>query len=234
MSPSAKSVGRILGGLLVVQGVLGYTCNFVLLAPAIAPPGFLVNAAAHALEVNVAALLLFASGVIWLGMALTALPLFRAHSQTLAMWFVAFAIVNLAGLAAEGIGLRSMLALSQEFAKAGASDPAAFQPMVALVRSLRNSAHFTNFLSSGGALIVFYSLLFRSNLIPRALSALGLATVVLMISGALIPLLGFPTVMLMFMPMGVSHLATAAWLVAKGLEERQHPLRNEEWQRSGA
>jgi hypothetical protein len=57
-------------------------------------------------------------------------------------------------------------------------------------------------LLGGGALLVFYSALFRFALIPRALSVFGLATVVLMMTGAVIPLLGYPTVMLMFMPMG--------------------------------
>ena len=51
-----------------------------------------------------------------------------------------------------------------------------------LIRSVRNSAHYTNLLVSGGSLLVLYTVLFRFALIPRAVSAFGLATVALLIA----------------------------------------------------
>ncbi len=87
-------------------------------------------------------------------------------------------------------------------------------------RAMRNSAHYTNLFVSGGALLVLYCMLFRFKLIPRALSTFGLVTVVLLIAGAAIPLLGHRTVMLMFMPMGLSQLALTLWLIARGFADR--------------
>lgn len=224
---TAKSVGRMIGALLLVQATVGFLMNFVLLAPAIAPPGFLTNAAANAVQVNLAALLLLVSGALWVAMAITALPAFRQYSHAMALWFLALAVISFSSLVAESIAVRSLLSLSQEYAKAGAADVALFQGLGVLARSVRNSAHYTNLLVGGGSLLVLYSLLFRFALVPRALSAFGLFTVVLMITGALIPLFGYRTVMLMFMPMGLSHLALALWLLAKGFAERHRPFRAE-------
>ena len=51
---TARSAGRIAGALILVQGIGGYLVNFGLIAPATAPPGFLVNAAPHASPETVA------------------------------------------------------------------------------------------------------------------------------------------------------------------------------------
>ena len=216
-----KTAGRIVGALLLLQAAAGAYVNFGLLRPALtAPPGFLENAAAHATQVSMGALLLLATGVVSLGIAITAYPVFRRHSRALALWYLAFAVVGFSGVVVEGIAIRSMLALSREFAAAGGADAGLFQTLKAVVGSARNSAHYTNLLVGGGSLVVLYSTLFRFALIPRVLSAFGLLTVTLMIAGALIPLFGYPTVMQMFMPMGLSHLATALWLAARGFAER--------------
>jgi hypothetical protein len=61
---SAKSVGRIVGGLLLAQGVIAPIVNFGLLAGASAPPGFLANAAGHAMQVRLAVLLWLVTGVL--------------------------------------------------------------------------------------------------------------------------------------------------------------------------
>jgi hypothetical protein len=209
-----------------VQAVAGYVVNFVFLVQPFASPGFLVNAAPNALQMNVASLLLPLSGALWIAIAITAFPVFRQYSQSLALWFLALAVVACSGILAESIALRSLLALSQEYAQPGAIDAASFQAPVAVVRSVRNSAHYMDLLVSAGTLITFYSLLLRSALIPRVLSALGLATVSITIVGAVIPLLGYPTMLLMLMPMGLVHLAVTAWLIARGFEHRAQQLQS--------
>jgi hypothetical protein len=220
---TAKGIGRMFGALLIAQSLIGYLVNFVLLAPAVAPPGFLTNAAANAFQMSLAALLAPVEGALWIAMAIAAFPIFRQYSNSLAVAFLILTGVSLAGLIVEAIGMRSLLALSVEYTKAGDANAALFQPLAAMVRALRNSAHYLNLLVGGGILVVVYTLLLRFALIPRVLSVFGLVTVASMMSGAIIPLLGYPTIMAMFMPMGLSHLALAGWLLVKGFEERPRP-----------
>ena len=218
---TAKSVGRTIGVLYLLQMAVAPLVNFGLLAPALtAPPGFLANAAANTMQVNVAVLLSLVTGAIALGISITAAPVFRGYSDAMALWFVALAVVSFSGLVVEGIAARSMLSLSQEYVKADPSDAGLFHAPATLIRSVRNSAHYMNLLVSGGSLLVLYTVLFRFALIPRALSVFGLATVALLIAGAVIPLSGHRTIMQMFLPIGLSQLALVLWLIARGFEDR--------------
>ena len=90
-----------------------------------------------------------------------------------------------------------------------------------MTRSLRNSAHYANLLASGVSFLVLFLLLFRYALVPRAISALGLVATAVLIGGAVIPLLGFRTVMSMFTPMGLAMVALVSWLIFKGFAERR-------------
>ena len=92
---SAKSVGRMIGILSLVQGAGGFVVNFVLLAPVMTvPPGFLANAAGSALQVRVSVLLGLATGAVTLGIAIGtpiahALP--QRHLRRLLGWVVVLA-----------------------------------------------------------------------------------------------------------------------------------------------
>lgn len=225
---AAKSVGRIIGVLLLVQLAAGVLVNFVLMAPVMTvPPGFLANAAANSLQVSFSVLIGLVTGALSVGIAIAALPVFRQYSRAMALWFLALAVVSVSLLAVENIAVLSMLSLSQAYAKADAADAGLFQTLGAVVGSARNWAHYTHLLVAGGMFFVLYSLLYRFALIPRALAAFGLVAVMLQLTGVTMPLFGYRIVILMVMPMGLSHLALALWLMAKGFEEPHPPFRAE-------
>ncbi|MGH8076767.1 MAG: DUF4386 family protein [Lysobacter sp.] len=219
---TAKSVGWIIGVLLLVQAVAGALVNFVLLAPVMkAAPGFLVSAAANSLHVSIAAMVGLAAGAISLGIAITAWPVFRQLSERMALGFVALAVVGLSLAAVESASVLSMLSLSQAYANAGAADASVFETLGAGVRSARKWAHYTHLLVESGTLFVLYSLLYRFTLVPRALAAFGLFGVVLQFTALTMPIFGQPMLFQLLTPIGLAHLALALWLITKGLAERQ-------------
>ena len=94
-----------------------------------------------------------------------------------------------------------------------------------MVGSTRRWAHFTELLAIDCWIFLLYSVLYRFALVPRALAAFGLLTVMLHFTG--IPLrgfLGYSLVTLMGVPMALSHITLAIWLVAKGFDERHRPI----------
>lgn len=114
----------------------------------------------------------------------------------------------------------SMLSLSQQYAQAGGPDEL-FQTLAAVVGSTRRWAHYSELLVIDAWIFVLYSLLYRFALVPRALAAFGLITVMLHFTGIPLPLfLGYRSVTLMGVPMALSHIALALWMMAKGFEER--------------
>ena len=218
---TGKDVGRIIGALIAIQMVGGMLANFVLWSPVISPPGFLVNAAANPLHVTWSVLIGLVAGAISVAIAITALPVFRQHSEPMAWWFLALGIVGLSLTVVESNAMMSMLSLSQAYAKANVSDPTLFEALRGVVAASRNWAHYTHLIVGGASFLVFYGVLYRFTLIPRALAAFGLIAVLLQLTAVTMPLFGQRIVMLMIMPMALAHLALAVWLLMKGFQERR-------------
>jgi len=185
----AKTVGRTVGLLVLLQGIGAALVNFVLFAPVIAPPGFLVNAAPHALRVGATALLGILAGAVATAIAITVLPLFKKYSERMALWLLALAIAAFALAVVENGTLMSLLSLSQAYAASNGADPASFEGLRGVVAASRNWAHFTHLVVGGSTFLVLYATTFRFALIPRALAALGNAAFVLQMATVSLPFL---------------------------------------------
>jgi hypothetical protein len=217
----------MIGILLLVQ-LAGLIVPFILLHPLIRPPGFLENAAGSSFQIKMAVFLLFANGALTIGIAIAALPVFSQYRYRMALWLLALSVIWFSLQAVDNAHVLSMLSLSQEYAKAGAANADLFQGLGAVVGAARKWAHYTELLVIDGWMFVFYSLLWRSALAPRALTAFGLITVTLHTTGITLPLfLGYRSVMLMGVPLAVSHVAVALWLIVRGFDERHRPLHAE-------
>lgn len=216
---SAKSLGRIVGILLLAQVVVAFLAQFVLLARVSAPPGFLVNAAGSPFQVRMSVLLWFVASALTLAVALATLPVFRLYSERTVMLYLALSVLGLSTSALDNVAVLNMLSLSQESAKGGATNEI-FQALGEMARSARYAAHYLNLLVGGIAAFVFLSILFRFALVPRTLAAFGLATFPFQMAGVAMPLLGYRYQAAMLLPAGLSLFALILWLVAKGFDGR--------------
>ena len=217
---TAKGVGRVIGSVVLVQMVAGAIENFVLLDPVNQPaPRFLVSAAANASQVSLAVLTEIANGGLALAIAITAWPLFRRCSEAMALWLLALAVVGVTLSAVEGTTLLSIVSLSQAYGAAGSADGTLYQALGALVGAARKWAHYLNLIAGGSGLFVMYAVVYRFALVPRALAALGLGAVLLQLVAVTMPLFGHPIMFILLMPLGLTQLAFAAWLLVRGLKE---------------
>jgi hypothetical protein len=220
---ATRTASRIVGLLILGQMAASALVNLVLEAPLFGAPGFLVNAAPHSLEIGSAAVLGLINGAIFVGIAITALPILRQYSESMAYWFMALAIVSLCLSAVENMNVLSMLSLSEAYGKANGSDREPFEALRVVVASSRNWAHYIGLLIHGSTTFVLYAALYRFALIPRALAAFGLAAVTLLLITVALPLFGRSVVFVMLAPLGVSQLLLAVWLMAKGFGGKAVP-----------
>jgi hypothetical protein len=216
---NTRNAGRIAGALLMAQGIGGFMVNFALLQPAIDPPGFLVNAAPHALRVGAAALLGILTGALALAIAVTVLPVLRKYSERMAVSFIALGSVALALAAVESGTMMSLLSLSKAYVESGA-DAASFEGLRRIVAASRNWAHYTHLAIGGFTLSIFYLALLRFALIPRALAAFGLLAVALQIVTISRPFFGAAVVFFLLAPLGLANLSVALWLLVKDFPDR--------------
>jgi hypothetical protein len=216
-----NSAGRIIGVLIVIQMALGVMVNFVLEAPLFGQPGFLVNAVHYSRQLGVAVLLGLLTEGLWLGIAVTAFPLFYRYSRTLTLWFTALAVVVLASAVVENAAVMSMVSLSEAYAKANTADRGQIEAIRGVVAAARNWPHFLSRMLDGCTIFVFYAVLYRSALIPRALAVLGLMAAVLQVSGVSMPLFGGPVVFPLLAPLGLIQLAVSVWLIVRGFRSNR-------------
>jgi hypothetical protein len=220
---SAKSIGRIVGILLLAQVIVAFLAQFVLLARVSAPPGFLVNAAGSPWQVRVSVLLWFVASALTLGIAIAALPVFRHYSERMSLLYLALSVLGLSTSALDNVAVLNMLSLSQAHATGNAADEQ-FQALGEMVRSARYAAHYINLLVGGITTFVLVSILFRFALVPRTLAAVGLATFPVQMTGVAMPLLGYRYQAMMLMPAALSLFALIPWLIVKGFDERRRSL----------
>lgn len=218
---SPRAAGRVIGVLLLVQ-LAGLIVPFVLLLPMTAGPAeVLANAAGVAGQIKLAVSLLYANCALTIGISIAAFPIFRQYSHSLALLLVAVSVIMFSLQAVDNTHVLSMLSLSQQYAQAGGQD-ALFQALSATVGATRRWAHYAELLVIDAWMFTLYGSLYRFALVPRALAAFGLITVLLHFTGITVPLfVGIGSVTLMGASMALSQLALVVWLVARGLGERQ-------------
>jgi len=219
---SARSTGRALGVLLLLQLAAALMVPFILLRPLTAgSPDFLTAAAAHSFQIRTAVLLFFAGGALTISLGVTAFPVLRRHSNAWALWFLIICAVSFTLDAVHNAAVMSMLSLSQQYVEGGASALEPYRVVGAAVASARRWAHYSQLVAIGGWIFVFYAALFRFALIPRPLAALGLVGILLQFVGVtLLMYLGYSTVGQMAMPLLPIQIATAVWLMVKGFREQ--------------
>ena len=214
---SAKRSGRIIGMMLLVQ-LLGLIVPFVLLLP-IVSRDYLASAAAASFQIKLAVFLLFANCALTIGISIAAWPIFRQYSSGLALLLVAVSVIMFSLQAVDNAHILSMLSLSERYAQAGGPEQL-FQALAAVVGSTRKWGHYSELLVIDAWIFLLYILLYRFAIVPRALAAFGLITVMLHFTGITLPLfLGYRSVTLMGATMALSHVAVALWLLAKGFAE---------------
>lgn len=216
---SHKTIGRIVGALLLAKLIAGPIENFTLMGPVVAEPGFLVNAAAHPLNLPLAVMLAFFLGLVSLALAVVAWPVFRREAPRLALAFLALTIVGFSTNLVEAMTMMSMQSLSLTAATANGATPELYEGLRQVVGKARNWAHYTNLLTGGCGLFVMFLLLYRTVLLPRAIAAFGMAACLLQMYSIGLPFLGGKVDFNLLMPMGLAMLATMVWLLWKGFPE---------------
>jgi hypothetical protein len=207
--------GRVMGTLLFVQ-LVGLILPFLLLLP-ITTPEFLQTAAGVGAQIRVAVLLLFANGALTIAVALVVFPVVREYGHGSGLLLLAVSVIWFSIQAVDNAHILAMLSLSERYAEAGSLNSEILTSLGTLARVLRRWAHYTELLIIETWFLVFYGLLFRLSLVPRALAGFGLMMVILHATGITLPtFIGYSGMPLLGVSLGLSHLALTGWLVAKG------------------
>jgi hypothetical protein len=156
-----------------------------------------------------------ALGVTFLG-AMLFLTL-RKQNEKIALVAFGFYILEAALLAVSRIEAFSLLRISQEYAIA--VNPALQvmgQVSYESMDFVGNTLHMLAFCLGG---ILFYFLLYKSRVVPRAMSLWGLIATVPMLIGTLTQIFGYTIPFYFYIPYVPFELVIAIWILVKGIKD---------------
>jgi len=207
------------GALLILATIAVLAADA--LKPALTGTDYLTGVANHPNQLAVAALLYLIAAGGSVGIAIVLYPLLKQINAALALGSVVCRTIEAVFYTAAVVSLLSILPLGQQFATTPTIDRAPIQAIAdALVSIRENSTLVAVFAFTLGALM-YYTLFYRSLLVPRWLSGWGLVGAVLILVATVhvgfTQEFGFSTVTnVLSAPIGLQEMVLAVWLIAKG------------------
>lgn len=158
--------------------------------------------------------LISAAGIVLLAVLLYAT--LEKQGPVFARWALGLWVLEAAFLALTKLLGFSLLCISREFVKAGSPEGSFFQAVGSMVHGSMDYAYLIHllFYLLGG--ILFYSLLLKSNHVPKAIPLFGIIAVCVGIAGLIPALFGNKDYMIALLPILPFELTIGGWLVAKG------------------
>jgi hypothetical protein len=216
VNPNRKT-SVVTGALFVLATVAALAA--AALDPTLTGTGYLVAVANHPDRQAAAALCYLIAAGTSAGIALALYPLLKKVNSTLALGAVVFRAIEAVFYTTAVVSLTSILALGQQVATKPANNGAPAQAIADALLSLRDHSTLAGVFAFTVGALMYYSLFYRSRLVPRWLSGWGVAGVLLMLSACLLalfsdrPVTGYT---LLILPIAVQEIVLAVWLLVKG------------------
>jgi hypothetical protein len=211
----------LIAGVLFITATAASILSLPFLAPLNAP-NYLVNVSANGNQVILGALLTFISAATSASIAISLYPLLRRYNEGLALGAVGFRLIEGVLYIVGAIFLLLLLTLSQEFVKAGAPNSSYFQTLGVLLLA---GYHWVGFVGAVQAFylgaLMYYSIFYRTKLVPRWLSGWGLVGATLGIVASLLVMFGLISPLstlqvVLNLPIAVQEMVLAVWLIVRG------------------
>jgi hypothetical protein len=179
-------------------------------------PDYLVSVSANENQVYIGMFIELIWALAVIGIPVMLFPILKKHNEALALGFFSFRFIEGLSTIVGSIILLTLLALSQEFVKAGVPDASYHQTSGTLLLAAREWAFMigSGLVWSLSALIL-NGMLYQSRLVPRWLSVWGLVGATLSFATYLLQFFGIDLDIL-FLPIAVQEMVFAVWLIVKG------------------
>ena len=210
-------------GVLFIIGTVSGVIAASIGNPIVDAPDYLTKISASEGTMIIRAFLTFLMAISCAGIGLGLYPIMRKYSVGMAIGVVGFRLIESMIDILGGVSTIALLALSQEFVKAGAPDTAYFQTIGAVIKAGDDwVSNGVMLLSWSIGAVMYYSIFYRYRLVPRWLSGWGLVGITLTIITSVLVMLhiipGFGTIqMVANLPIALQEMVFAIWLIAKGV-----------------
>lgn len=215
-----RRTARIVGALFLFSNVTFLLGAFGFVEPLLAAPDYLSLISASRSQVIAGVLLELVNGVAYLGIAVLMYSLFRRRFPSMALAYVAFRVIEFIMQTLSDLSPLALLTVSEEFVLAGAPATSSFEVVGTLLLAQRYWAFQMVSITLALGALLFYTMLYRTGLIPRWLSVWGLLGAVTVLTTTMLELFNLDVStaigVILGVPMLLNELFLGVWLIAKG------------------
>lgn len=212
---SYKNIGRIVGALFLTSNVVFILGAIVFIEPFLSDPEYLTLLHESRTMLVLGVLLEILNAVAYLGIAVLVFPILRARFESLALGYVGFRVIEFVMQILAGLSVLALVTLGEEYVNTGTLTAPAFQALGSLLHTSRYWAFQMVSITFVLGALLFYTMSYRSKLIPRFISIWGLLGAVVVLINALMEMFGFPPGNLGVV-MLLNELFLGVWLIVKG------------------
>jgi hypothetical protein len=215
---ASRKTARIVGALFLTSNVTFLLGAVALVEPILGASEYLTLLSEKGSQVILGVLLEFINGLAFVGIAALMFPILRQRFESMALGYVGFRVVEFIMQILGDISALSLLTLSEAFVSAGAPGSSAFQTLGTSLLAERAWAFQMLSLIFSVSGLMFYSMLYRSKLIPRFISVWGLIGAASVLVNTLFDLFGVGLGILgnLGVLMLLNELFLGVWLIVKG------------------
>src|SRR3989304_9426893 len=209
-------------GVLFILGTVPALLSLPLASNTVSAPDHLTAISTNEGQMIIFTAVKFIMGIACAGIGLALYPILKKYHEGVAFGAAGFRVIEGALHVVGALLYVVLLALSQEFVKAGAPASSYFQTADVLINTgigwFRDAA---NLLTFGIGALMYYVVFYQYRLVPRWLTFWGLLGITLNIISALLVMFHllppFGTILIvLLMPILPQELVLAVWLIAKG------------------
>lgn len=232
---SSRKTAIMVGAFFLASNVTFLMGAFGFVEPILSAPDYLDLVSANRTQVIIGALLELINGVAYLGIAVLMFPIFRRRFESMALGYVGFRIMEFIMQTLSDLSPLALVTMSEAFVSAGAPESSSFQALGTLLLAQRYWAFQMVSVFLGLGALLFYTMLYRSKLIPRFISVWGLIGAITVLTTTMLEVfaISVPTAMgvVLGLPMLLNELFLGVWLIVKGFNssalETSPPIRVE-------
>jgi hypothetical protein len=216
----------IIVGVLFISAIVMLFIGQALYGPILGSPDYLENAYPTKSKVIIGLLLEFTGTVLAVALIPVFLfPILKGHNEALALGYFGFRLLEVVLHTIDKLKKLSLVNLSQLYLDSGGMDATTLQAIGGSIQSESYWAFWLSIVAFAVGALVFYSVLYKSRLVPRWISAWGFIAAVILLAGTVLPELGLlaglsgvALELVFVLPIPLNEIVLAIWLIVKGFD----------------
>jgi hypothetical protein len=230
VSPQGKNrTNAAIVGVLFILGTIPALLSLPLALNTVSAPDHLTAISTNEGQMVIFTAVKFIMGMACAGIGLALYPILKKYSEGLAFGAAGFRVIEGMVSVVGALLYVALLALSQEFVKAGAPASSYFQTADVVINAgigwFRDAAMLLPF---GIGALMYYIVFYQYRLVPRWLAVWGLVGIILIILSALLVMFHLlppaaTIVIALNLPILPQELVLAIWLIVKGFNPSAAP-----------